>query len=129
MHDSYPPEIQRIVNRIAPGWPDVLEVEPGWYPLLARLDERLTAIAPNYVLQQCKTKFGSLCFYAEPSDEPWSYDENFNEAIRAAEWESIKTCEECGATTAGQYVFSRWVSTLCAEHAQARSMATDESSM
>lgn len=127
MTAPYPPEIQCIVDRIAPGWPDVLEVRPGWYPLLARLDERLTAIAPDYVLQQCKSKFGALCFYADPSDEPWSYDEAFNDAIRAAEWESVETCEECGSATAGQYVFNLWVWTLCREHAVAMTPPTDES--
>lgn len=129
MTTAYPPEIQRIIDRVAPGWPEELEVRPGWYPLLARLDERLAAIAPNYVLQQCKSKFGALCFYADPSDEPWSYDEAFNEAIRAAEWESVETCEECGAAAARQYVFNLWVSTLCAEHAAVISPAVDESSL
>lgn len=125
---EYPPDMQRIIDRIAPGWPEELDVGHGWYPLLARLHARLTAIVPTYVLQQCKSKFGALCFYAEPSDEPWSYDEAFNEAIRAAEWESVETCEECGAAAARQYVFNLWVSTLCAEHAAATSPAVDDSS-
>lgn len=125
---EYPPNMQRIVDRIASGWPEELDVGPGWYPLLARLDARLTAIAPTYVLQQCKSKFGALCFYAEPSDEPWSYDEDFNETIRAVERESVQTCEECGAAAARQHVFNLWVSTLCPLHAAAKSPAVDESS-
>lgn len=88
----------------------------------------LSGLSPNSVLQQCKSKFGALCFYAEPSDEPWSYGEDFNETIRSAEWESVDTCEECGAAGARQYVFNLWVSTLCAEHAAAMSPASDESS-
>lgn len=120
--DPYPPEMQRIIDRIAPGWPDTLDVGPGWYPLLARLDERLNAIAPGYVLQQCKSKFGALSFYADSSNEPWSYDDAFSEAIRDAEWESTKMCEECGASAA-QYVINLWVSTLCPEHHRAKSGA------
>lgn len=112
---AYQSETHHTIDRIAPGWPDVLEVGPGWYPLLARLNEQLAAIAPIQVLQQCKPKFGALCFYAEPSDEPWSYDADFNEAIRAAEWKIVETYEECGAAGARQYVFNLWVSTLCAE--------------
>lgn len=88
---------------------------PGWYPMLARLDARLSAIAPGYILQQCKSKFGSLAFYAAPSDDVSEYNEEFNEAIRAAEWESIETCEVCGAPGA-QYVINLWVSVLCPKH-------------
>lgn len=116
---DYPSEMRRLVDRIAPAWPAVLDVSPGWYPLLARLDTRLSAIAPGYVLQQCKSKFGSLSFYAAPSDDPSDYNEEFNETIRAAEWESIETCEECGADGA-QYVINLWVSTLCPEHHKTR---------
>lgn len=82
-HGDYPPEMQRLVDRIAPDWPPILEVDPGWYPLLSRLDARLSAIAPGYVLQQCKSKFGSLSFYACPSDDPSDYNEEFNKTIRA----------------------------------------------
>lgn len=112
---DYPSEMRRLIDRIAPAWPAVLDVCPGWYPLLARLDARLSAIAPSYVLQQCKSKFGSLSFYASPSDDPSDYNEEFNKTIRAAEWESIETCEECGAAGA-QYVINLWVSVLCPEH-------------
>lgn len=117
-HGDYPPEMQRLVDRIAPDWPPILEVDPGWYPLLSRLDARLSAIAPGYVLQQCKSKFGSLSFYACPSDDPSDYNEEFNKTIRAAEWESIETCEECGAPGA-QYVINLWVSVLCPKHHRA----------
>ncbi|WP_282837863.1 hypothetical protein [Microbacterium flavum] len=112
---EYPPEMQRLIDRIAPDWPPVLDVGAGWYPLLARLDARLSAIAPEYVLQQCKSKFGSLSFYASPSDDASEYNEDFNDTIRAAEWESIETCEVCGAPGA-QYVISLGVSVLCPEH-------------
>ncbi|MBS1895821.1 MAG: hypothetical protein JSS88_00300 [Actinobacteria bacterium] len=112
---EYPPDVQRLIDRIAPGWPPILDVSPGWYPLLARLDAHLSTIAPAYVLQQCKSKFGSLSFYASPSDDVSDYDEEFNATIRAAEWESIETCEECGAPGA-QYVINLWVSVLCPEH-------------
>ncbi len=63
-----------------------------------------------------KSKFGALSLYADPSDDPSSFDEAFTEAVRAAEWESIETCEVCGAQ-AKQYVIRMWVSTLCLGHA------------
>jgi len=87
----------------------------GWYPLLEALDRQLAAIAPAYVVQQVKTKFGSLSFYAQPSEDPSVYDEQFNDAIRAAEWKSIEACEDCGAS-GRQYVIRLWAWTLCPQH-------------
>lgn len=121
---EYPPDMQRLIDRIAPGWPPILDVSSGWYPLLARLDAHLRTITPGYVLQQCKSKFGSLSFYATPSDDVSEYNEEFNEAIRAAEWESIETCEVCGAPGA-QYVIDLWVSVLCPEHHDRATGTTD----
>lgn len=112
-------EIRRIIARIEPGWPDTLDVGPGWYPLLARLDERLSVIAPRYVVQQVKTKFGALSFYARASEDVFDYNEEFRDAILSAEWESTTTCEECGAP-ARTYAISMWVWTLCEHHAQAK---------
>ena len=91
----------------------------GWYPLLERLDVTLTELAPDYRVQQVKTKFGSLSFYASPSDDPYDYNDTFNDAIRAAEWASIEVCEDCGAP-AKQYVIRMWVWTVCDEHAAER---------
>lgn len=116
MTEEHPAELQSIIKRIAPGWPELLEVGVGWYPLLAKLDRKLSHIAPHYVVQQVKSKYGALCFYADPSAEPASFDIAFTDAIRAAEWESTETCEECGAP-ARQYVIRMWISTLCARHA------------
>ncbi|SJN10379.1 hypothetical protein FM113_08975 [Leucobacter sp. 7(1)] len=119
MEENYPPEIRRIVARIELSWLAAVDVGPGWYPLLGRLDERLSSIAPAYVVQQVKSKFGSLSFYARASEDPYDYNEEFHEAIRAAEWESIETCEECGAP-ARTYTIRMWVWTLCADHARER---------
>lgn len=119
MTEDYPPQIGRIVARIESGWPEIIDVSPGWYPLLGRLDEKLSAISPTYVVQQVKSKFGSLSFYASASEDPYDYSEEFHEAIRAAEWESTETCEECGAS-ARTYVIEIWVWALCVEHARAK---------
>ena len=116
MTEDYPPELHGLLKRIAPGWPELLEVGVGWYPLLARLDATLTVIAPNYVVQQVKSKFGALSFYADSSYDPSNLDQAFADAVRAAEWESTETCEVCGAP-ARQYVIRMWVSTLCQPHA------------
>lgn len=115
MTEVFSPELQRIIDRFAPGWPPVLEVAAGWHPLLVELDRTLALIAPDYIVQQVKSKFGSLSIHASPSEDPYEYNEEFHEAIRAAEWRSIETCEVCGAP-AKQYVIRLWVSTLCDQH-------------
>ncbi len=115
--DELPAEVRAIIDRIAPGWPEVLDVSPGWYPLLGLLNERLAAIAPDYVVLQCKSKFGALRFHAQPAADPSIYVDEFSEVILDAEWESIETCEVCGAP-AKQYVIRLWVVTLCDQHAE-----------
>lgn len=117
---SYPAEIQLIIERIGPGWPERIDVGSGWYPLLVSLDARLAVIAPEYVVHQVKTKFGSLSFHASPTPDPFCYDERFNETIRIAEWHSIAICEMCGEP-ARQYTIALWTWTLCAQHAELKS--------
>lgn len=116
MNDEYPPAIQKMVARIDPGWPSLIDVNPGWFPLLERLDVTLAELAPNYRVQQVKSKFGSLSFSASPSNDPYDYNEAFNDAIRTVEWASIEVCEICGAQ-ARQYVIRMWVWTVCDKHA------------
>ncbi|CAN7331498.1 hypothetical protein LJR042_001843 [Microbacterium maritypicum] len=116
MTANYPPSLERVVDRFAADWPAIIDVNPGWFPLIAALDSRLAAIVPAYSVFQVKSKFGALSFFAAPSEDPEVYNEEFNERIRAAEWESIVTCEECGAP-ARQYTIHLWTWTLCAEHA------------
>lgn len=118
--DQLPDNLRPLMARFDPSCPELLEVGPGWFPLLARLDARLVAIAPGYRVQQVKSKFGALCFYARPSDDVYALDPAFDEAIRAAEWESTETCEDCGAPGAGCYTIRLWSWTLCPEHARER---------
>ncbi|MBN9159220.1 MULTISPECIES: hypothetical protein [unclassified Microbacterium] len=119
MTTQEPEEIRGLIARIAPGWSPTIDVGTGWYPLLAQLDRRLAAIAPRYIIHQVKSKFGALSFYAQPSDDPYHYDDAFRDAITAAEWESTRTCEECAAP-ARTYTIGMWVWTLCEVHASAK---------
>lgn len=113
--DVDPPELARLMARFAEGWPPILEASAGWYSLLADLDRTLATIAPDYVVTQIKSKCGALRFYAEPSERPYEYIAEFQDAIAAAERRSSETCEHCGAP-AKQYAIRGWVSTLCQRH-------------
>ena len=101
---------------------DGFAVDDGWELLIRRLSEKLEPIARKTGLYavQVKEKFGGLRFYVEKnaSDEAES-------AIDAAEEESFRICERCGAAGSTRE-YGNWLSTLCDtchEHEVERRMA------
>jgi hypothetical protein len=78
---SYPPRPpdenssveERIVARIPPRFGPSLRCGPGWLALLDDLDRKLDALFPDYVVYQCKEKFGSLRYYTDIGEPPESY--------------------------------------------------------
>ena len=89
---------------------------PGWWPLVARLDEALAQIDPDYSVQDVKTKLGGLRFYPRPSVPGPEVRQRFREAIDAAEAESLRTCEECGELGEHRRGDRLGTATLCATH-------------
>lgn len=88
--------------------PRVGVVGDGWVPLLERMMQDLTALRWNGTFRQIKEKFGGLRVYTE-GETPVQY-----ERILAAERESYRTCEQCGATGDGVRQSTRgWIKTLC----------------
>ena len=103
---EYEEALRALLDRIPDGWGRWISCDPGWYPILARLEERLSELDPHYEVNQIKEKFGTLRFYCEGDilDGDAIVDE--------AEAESARTCELCGSvghlrTRAG------WLKTLC----------------
>jgi len=96
-------------------------VGPGWFPLLADLDDELSAIDPDYRLRQVKQKFGGLSFYANmsdgaagtPVDQGNPAYQRFYAAIRVAENASYRICEECGDQGFMHTTRHGWLMTLC----------------
>lgn len=94
------------------------ECGDGWEPLIRKLSESLETLIRNYDgppearprASQVKEKFGTLRFYMT------SLTEQMDEAIREAEAESARTCEECGAP--GTSIGRHWIKTLCDTHAE-----------
>ena len=123
MNEEHPAGRERFVSRFASGWTPLIDVGPGWYQLLVDLDEDLARIAPGYVVQQVKSKFGTLTVHDNPSPDPYDYVDQFRETIEAAEWRSIEICEDCGAPAA-QYVIRLWVWTLCPRHAREKASSS-----
>lgn len=79
------------------------------------VDERLSAIDPEYVVHQIKEKFGTLRYYCAPSGDapsPAVFDA-FRAITGEAERASAITCERCGEP--GVLHETRYlVKTLCA---------------
>lgn len=122
MVDAPDADIRRIIARIPLEWGRSIDVGPGWFPLLDALDRHLAALAPGYVVHQCKSKYGTLRYYAQVSDDPAARVPGFDEAILEAELKSSEICEECGAP-AERVVIRLWVWTLCTEHAELKRRA------
>jgi hypothetical protein len=111
----FAPALETILRRIPDGWGRWISHDAGWYPIVVGVDQRLTAIDPEYVVHQIKEKFGTLRYYCAPSgEEPGSAVlDAFGAIIDEAERASAVTCERCGEP--GVLHETRYlVKTLCA---------------
>jgi hypothetical protein len=110
----FAPALETILRRIPDGWGRWISHDAGWYPIVVALDERLSAIDPDYVVHQIKEKFGTLRYYCAPSgDEPSpAVSDAFRALTGETERASAITCERCsepGALHETRYL----VKTLC----------------
>lgn len=98
------------------------EVGRGWHPLLQRLHSDLLAVDPGYRVNQVKEKYGELrvslvtgllrSLAAPDEREPDHYEGlTPSQLVRAAEQESARICESCGAP--GRPRDRSWIKTLC----------------
>jgi hypothetical protein len=91
-----------------------LECGPGWADIIDRLDQVLSAIAPDYQILQVKEKFGGLRFYVDSrldGSDANQRSELLYAAIRAAEHVAWQTCEETGRPGV-LMVRNHWLRTL-----------------
>jgi hypothetical protein len=90
--------LETILRRIPDGWGRWISHDAGWYPIVVRVDQCLSAIDPEYVVHQVNEKFGTLRYYCAPSGQepgPAALDA-FGAIIGEAERASAITCERCG---------------------------------
>jgi hypothetical protein len=115
---DYAEGLRAILVRIPEGWGRWISCDRGWYPLICELDSALAQLDPDYVVHQCKEKFGTLRFYTH-SDRFTGLDSEFQRLIDAAEERSAAICELCGAPGRRHTRSSAWVKTVCAACAEA----------
>ena len=105
------------------------EFADGWYRLLERRCEELEPVAPpEFRFDQVKEKLGEMRVHASGGNEETErlirqaremriYASGGNEEterlIRQAREESLRVCEECGATEGVDTGGSGWIRTLC----------------
>lgn len=119
------PELERRMVDHWPRWfpvdgdirhtlmPFGFQCQDGWFSLIWKLCEDLDPLVAaieaqtgeRFEVLEVKEKFGGLRFYANHHTEPIA------ERIKAAEAESLHTCELCGQP--GLLRGGNWVQTLC----------------
>lgn len=107
--DAPPPVPEWIADlrrRTPKGWYG-LDAPKGWYPLIERLHAAIVERFPDYEVHQIKEKFGTLRYYCsvDGNDEVFAL-------ITAAEAESARTCQKCGAEATTNNT-GGWYATLC----------------
>lgn len=84
-----------IFRRFGDKWIKQIECDDGWLNLINDCHEKLFSIDPNYTIFQIKQKFGTLRYYAEPSQE--KFIPAFRAIISEHERLSVQICEVSGA--------------------------------
>jgi len=111
----YPEEIN---ERIKKGMGCCSQIREGWFPLVIELDKKISKLAPDYVIDQVKEKFGTLRFYIGALDSIY-FDEVYK-LIRDTEELSSITCDVCGVT-GKSITLNGWYVTRCEKHANRES--------
>ena len=84
------------------------ECGPGWYGILKKMSEKLSAIG-GVSVSQVKEKYGTLRVYADHDGTPIETD--FWAVIDEAEKASEYVCEQCASP--GTLTGTNWYKTLC----------------
>lgn len=94
----------------------------GWLDIVLKLDEDISKIDPNYVIDQVKEKFGGLRYYVTLSENITEEQRvEIYEFIHEVEFEtSFATCDICGKPGQIGNVVRGYVATRCEEHAKYR---------
>lgn len=118
----YTQALAEILNRIPPRWGRHIDVESGWYPLVADVDRQLRNLDPDYIVHQIKQKYGTLRYYCWPSGAEPSRStlDAFESITEEAEQLSAVTCERCGGAESslcyqGNGLHVRTLCSSCAE--------------
>jgi hypothetical protein len=77
---EWAPALERILRRIPDGWGRWISCQPGWYPMIARLDDDISTLLPHYEVHQVKEKFGGLRYYWSLPGRPFPCCDQFRQS-------------------------------------------------
>jgi hypothetical protein len=109
-------QIEKLKEKIAPGWLQVIQVDEGWYQLVIDCDRELSLFDPHYKILQIKEKFGGLRYYIKPSETCYE-PRRLNDVITKYEEIAAKTCEATGKPGVLMKSIGGWRKTLNPEYA------------
>lgn len=93
-----------------------INVGMGWSDLVRQCHNKLKTIDPDYKVMQIKEKFGGLRYYFSASNPAMT--SKMHDLISEIERKSYLVCELCGKPgNLRRRTFSRWLKTLCSDHA------------
>jgi hypothetical protein len=110
-------QIEKLKEKIAPGWLQVIQVDEGWYQLVIDCDRELSLFDPHYKILQIKEKFGGLRYYIKPSETCYE-PRRLNDVIAKYEEVAAKTCEATGKQGVLMKSIGGWYKTLNSEYAE-----------
>jgi hypothetical protein len=109
-------QIEKIKQKIASGWTQVIQVDEGWYQLVIDCDRELSLFDPHYKILQVKEKFGGLRYYIKPSETCYE-PRRLHDIISKYEEIAAKTCEATGNPGVLMKSIGGWYKTLNPEYA------------
>jgi hypothetical protein len=111
-------QIEKLKQKIVPGYRKSIDVDEGWYQLVVDCDKELTGVDPNYQIYRVKEKFGGLHYYVRPSNLD---DKDIPKRIAdiVAKYEDIasRTCSATGRQGVLMKSTGGWGKTLNPEYA------------
>ena len=120
MTDNKTIDFTKLLDKFHPAYFKSIDVYPGWYEIITKLDNLLSYISPDYKISQIKTKFGGLRYYADfewDKEDPdyQTREDIFDSLIRYYESLSMSICEVCGSW-GEMHDKKGWYYTACSKH-------------
>lgn len=113
-------KVEKLREKFVAGYLNHISVDEGWYQIVVDCDAEITALDPDYRIQQIKEKFGGLRYYIMLSDQANGNPE-LRDKIDAViiKYENLarQTCEATGRPGVMMRSIGGWYKTLNPEYA------------
>lgn len=78
-------DMSPVIDRIPDIWGKSIDTGEAWYPIVLDINEKISELAPDYVIHQVKVKFGGLRYYIDSSTVPEEHRATVNRIIADGE--------------------------------------------